>query len=358
MKTRMEEVGEIFASDNSGGNQDRGRRIPPFSGSTTGEKSSEGDPEFNRLFADRITNSQSKMNDLMTTSFLNYVELKKQALKDLQTEELNQSHTAESLNPEDEQNLSFFFQEVDQIKTQMAEITTLLQDLQSLNEEAKSAITFGILRDLRVKLDSKISSITRKVMAVKSRIESLSKSNIKNRQLSVAFSQGTAVDRTRIAVTNGLRFRFKDMLGDFASIRDKLVDDHKDDLTRKCYYPTQEAPREEMVNQINVFCAEETKKTSLDSECKERNEAAMDIKKSLDRLQQVFLDMAVLVEEQGEQIDDIEKNMESSGMYINGGTNSLYYAQQMKKKGKRKVYLIWAVGFIILLVCLIAALSS
>lgn len=209
-------------------------------------------------------------------------------------------------------------------------------------------MTFKALIDLRAQLDSKTTTITRKVMAAKSRIETLGKSNIKNCQISVQFEKGTAVDRTRIAITNGLKFRFKDMMGDFASIRGKLVDDRK-----------AETPKEEMADKICVLDVVETKKKmDLELECKERDEAAMDIKRSLDRLQQVFLDMAVLVEEQQEQMDDIEKNMESSGMYINGGTNSLHYAKQMKKKGRKKVYWIWAIGFIIVLVCLVAALSS
>lgn len=63
----------------------------------------------------------AKMNDLMTRSFLSYVELKKQAQKDLQVE-----LDIESGQP----NLSQFFHEVNGIKTEMEDITNLLFDLQ------------------------------------------------------------------------------------------------------------------------------------------------------------------------------------------------------------------------------------
>jgi syntaxin 1B/2/3 len=45
----------------------------------------------------------AKMNDLMTKSFLSYVDLKKQAQKDIEA----------NLEDSDEPNLSQFFQEVD-----------------------------------------------------------------------------------------------------------------------------------------------------------------------------------------------------------------------------------------------------
>ncbi|RVW60569.1 Syntaxin-112 [Vitis vinifera] len=98
-------------------------------------------------------------------------------------------------------------------------------------------------------------------------------------------------------------------------------------------------------------------KTGGDLVNRERNEALREIQRSLDKLRQVFLDMAVLVESQGEKMDDIEENVAIAGNFISGGTNSLVYAKQMKK-GKKWVYWVWAVGLIILLVCFISMLTS
>ena len=66
------------------------------------------------------------MNDLMTKSFLSYVELKKQAQKDLEADfDIERGQ----LNPKDEENLTQFFQEVDAIKDEMEEITNLFDKL-------------------------------------------------------------------------------------------------------------------------------------------------------------------------------------------------------------------------------------
>ncbi|KAM7524154.1 hypothetical protein LguiA_014056 [Lonicera macranthoides] len=79
----------------------------------------------------------------------------------------------------------------------------------------------------------------------------------------------------------------------------------------------------------------------------------MDIQRSLNKLHQVFLDMAILVETQGEEIEDIEQNMANEKKFMSGGTVCLFYAKQMKNRGNKWVYLVWTVVLIILLVSLI-----
>jgi len=92
----------------------------------------------------------------------------------------------------------------------------------------------------------------------------------------------------------------------------------------------------------------------MDLKNKERHEVVMDIQRSLKRLHQMFLDMVVLIETQGEKMDDIEENVTNAGNFLSGGTNSLYHANQMKKK--RKTWFLWvfAVMLIIIFVCIIS----
>ncbi|KAG8383972.1 hypothetical protein BUALT_Bualt04G0069400 [Buddleja alternifolia] len=299
-----------------------------------------------------------KMNDLMTKSFLSYVELKKQAQLDVeQDKDLELGH----LSRTDEDNLSHFFREVEVIKTDMKEITDLLLDLQNLNEETKSTHSAKILRGLRDRMDSDMVSVLRKAKIVKSRLELLDKSNIANRNISSTYSEGTAVDRTRVLTTNGLRIKLKDIMNGFQALREKILSDYKEGLRRRYYNATGEYPSEEVIEKlvtgngkVEIF----ENRTEMNLENKERHEAVMDIWRSLNKLHQVFLDMAVLVETQGEQIDDIEHNVAKAGSFISGGTNSLFYAKQMKKEGKRWMCLVLAVGVIILLVCLVAMLTN
>lgn len=300
------------------------------------------------------------MNDLMTKSFLSYVELKKQIQMDVEAEEADIEKG--ELKPKDEENLSQFFEEVAAIKTVMEEITNLVLDLHNLNEETKSTHSAKVLHGLRDRMDSNAVAILRKAKVVKARLEAIDKSNVRNRKISEAYREGSPVDRTRISVTNGLRSKLRDMMNDFNSLRESIVRDHRESLKRRYYNATGSEASEEVVEKMitgSVQIEEFEGKTVVgDLVNRERNEALKEIQRSLDKLHQVFLDMAVLVESQGERMDDIEHNVAIAGDFINGGTNSIFYAKQMKKKGKKWVYWVWAVGFIILLVCFISMLTT
>ncbi|RYQ80157.1 hypothetical protein Ahy_Scaffold1g106746 isoform E [Arachis hypogaea] len=277
------------------------------------------------------------MNDLMTKSFLSYVELKKQVMKDLENE---RDIEAGQLNPTqlEDPNLTQFFQEVDAIKVEMEEITNLLFDLQQLNEEAKSTHSAKVLRGLRDRMESDMVAVLRKAKIIKARLEVLDQSNIANRTLSES-----------------------DMMNEFQSLRDKILSDYKEDLKRRYYSATGEVPSEEVMDKMisgSLKVEFLAGKTDADMGNQVRHEAVMDIQRSLNKLHQVFLDMAILVETQGEKLDNIEDNMASAGNYIHGGTNSLYYANQMKKKNHKWWCWVCAVGLIVLLVCFIAMLTS
>ena len=111
-----------------------------------------------------------KMNDLMTRSFLDYVDLKKQVMEDIQSEQDLETGKLDSI---DEQNLSKFFEEVKAIKIDMEEITNLLIDLQDLNEESRSIHSAKILKGIRDRVNSDMVTILRKAKKIKSRLETL-----------------------------------------------------------------------------------------------------------------------------------------------------------------------------------------
>ncbi|KAH6812697.1 syntaxin of plants 112 [Perilla frutescens var. frutescens] len=296
------------------------------------------------------------MNDLMTNSFLSYVDLKKQAQIDVEQE--RDLEMGQEIIQKDEENLSRFFNQVEGIKNEMQEITDLLHDLQSLNEETKSTYSTKILRGLRDRMDSDMVAVLRKTNVVKARLDALDESNAANRKVSVTYAEGSAVDRTRVSTTSGLRVKLRDIMNGFKDLREKIMADYKDGLRRRYYNTTGECPSEQVIEEmvsgngkIRVF-------EERDSENRERHEAVMDIWRSLNKLHQVFLDMAVMVEAQGQQIDDIEHNVATAASFVSGGTNSLFYAKQMKKESRKWVCWVWGVGFIIVLVCLVALLTN
>ncbi|OIT07120.1 PREDICTED: syntaxin-112-like [Nicotiana attenuata] len=284
------------------------------------------------------------MNDLMTKSFLSYVDLKKQAMLDL---EAGPDIEMGQLDPADERNLSKFFEEVAAIKSDMEEINNLLFNLQDLNVKTKSAPSTKILQGLRDQINSDIITVLRKAKIIKTRLELLDKSNLENRG---AYKEGSSVDRTRISVTNGLRNKLRDMMNDFQCLRENIVAEHKEGLRRQYCSANGEEPSEEAIEKMMQERIFEGK-----VEKEQRHEAVKEIQKSLIELHQVFLDMAVMVETQGDQMNNIEQNVVNAGGYVNDGMKELDRAKRMKR---RRTWACWigAVVLVFLLLCLIAIL--
>lgn len=68
---------------------------------------------------------------------------------------------------------------------------------------------------------------------------------------------------------------------------------------------------------------------------KTNDSAVKDLEQSLLELHQIFLDMAVLVEAQGEMLDSIEKQVARSVEYVQSGTAALQDAKQLQKSTRK-----------------------
>lgn len=83
-------------------------------------------------------------------------------------------------------------------------------------------------------------------------------------------------------------------------------------------------------------------------EIQERHDAVKDMEKNLKELHQVFLDMAVLVQAQGEQLDDIESHVARANSFVRSGAQQLQTARKHQKNTRK-----WTCYAIILLLVII-----
>lgn len=83
-----------------------------------------------------------------------------------------------------------------------------------------------------------------------------------------------------------------------------------------------------------------------------RHDAAKEIEKSLLELHQLFLDMAVMVQVQGEKMDDIEHHVINASHYVNDGTKNLKIAKDHQRSSRRCM----CIGIILLLVIILVVI--
>ncbi|PKA66046.1 Syntaxin-124 [Apostasia shenzhenica] len=242
-------------------------------------------------------------------------------------------------------NLDKFFEDVESIKDELKEIERAHRSLNESNESLKTLHSPAAVRDLRTRMDSDVAQALKKAKLIKLRLESLDRSNAANRSLP-GCGPGTSTDRTRSSVVAGLRKKLRDQMEAFGELRRRVAADHREAVERRYYAVTGEKADEATVEAMaaaegegeGILRAAMEGRGAVEAavaEMRERKGAAQELERSLVELHQVFLDMAVMVEAQGHQIDDIESQVGRARSFVDRGVQQLHQARQHQKNTRK-----------------------
>ena len=296
----------------------------------------------------------------MTKSFMSYVDLKKAAMKDVDLEAGPADLELSSSTTTMDSDMGLFLEEAEKVKTEMNNLREILDRLQQANEESKSLHKPEALKSLRTRINSDIVTVLKNARTIQSQLEEMDRANAANRRLS-GLKQGTpAIYRTRIAVTNGLRKKLKELMMEFQGLRQRMMTEYKETVGRRYFTVTGENPNDEIIEKIISNGGEEFLSKAIQEhgrgkvletvvEIQDRHDAAKEIEKSLLELHQVFLDMAVMVEAQGEKIDNIEHHVMHASHYVKDGTKNLQSAKKYQKSSRKWM----CIGIILLLILIL-----
>ena len=152
---------------------------------------------------------------------------------------------------------------------------------------------------------------------------------------------------------------------EFQALRQKMMSEYKETVGR-CYYTvTGEYPEDDMIEKIisngvgegeilTHAVQEHGRGKVLETviEIQGRHDAAKEIERSLLELHQVFLDMAVMVEAQGEQMDNIEHHVINASHYVQDGTKNLKQAK-VYQRGSRKCMCIGIIALLVIILLIV-----
>ncbi|CAN4089647.1 unnamed protein product [Withania somnifera] len=269
------------------------------------------------------------------------------------------SHSIEMGDTTSGVNLDKFFKDVEAIKDDLKGLEKLYGQLQSANEKSKTLHNAKAVNELRSKMDDDVSMALKKAKFIKVHLEALDSANASNRNLP-GCGPGSSSDRTRTSVVNGLRKKLQESMNQFNELRQKMASEYREIVQRRYYTVTGEKPDEEVLDtlistgQSETFLQkaiqEQGRGQVMDTvmEIQERHDAVKEIARNLKELHQVFLDMAVLVESQGEQLDDIESQVNRANSFVRGGAQQLQVARKHQKNTRK-----WTCFAIILLLIII-----
>lgn len=256
-------------------------------------------------------------------------------------------------------NLEKFFQDTEIIKTELNQLQTLHSQLQSSHDQSKTLHNAKSIKDLRSQMDKDVTLSLKKAKLIKSHLESLDRSNAATLKLP-GCGPGSSSDRTRSSVVNSLRKKLQISMNSFSHLRERIATEYRDIIERRYIMVTGEKADESTMDLLIETGESETfmqkaireqgRGQVMDTvlEIQERHQGVKEIEKNLKELHQVFMDMAVLVESQGEQLDDIESQVGRASSFVRDGAQQLAVARKHQKNTRK-----WTCCGIILLLIII-----
>ncbi|CAM8927427.1 unnamed protein product [Rhodiola kirilowii] len=256
-------------------------------------------------------------------------------------------------------NLDKFFSDVESIKDQLKEIESIHRRLLDSHEQIKTLHTSKSIKHLQSKMDADVTLALKKAKLIKTGLESLDRSNVANRSLPGS-GPGSSSDRTRTSVVNGLRKKLQNSMNSFVALRQLISAEYRETVQRRYFTVTGENADEKTLDVLIESGESETflqkaireqgrgRVMDTIAEIQERSDVVLEMEKNLRELHQVFLDMAVLVETQGQELDDIESQVLRANSFVRDGTEQLQTARKLQKNSRK-----WACYAIIIVLVIV-----
>ena len=136
-------------------------------------------------------------------------------------------------------------------------------------------------------------------------------------------------------------------MAEFQDLRARLQSEYREVVEHRYFAVTGEQADEKTLDHLietgeseTIFqkaMMEQGRGQILDTvaEIQERHDAVKELERKLLELHQIFLDMSVLVEAQGEMLDNIENQVSKSVDYVHRGQVSLIQARKYQKSSRK-----------------------
>jgi len=240
------------------------------------------------------------------------------------------------------------FAAADEAGAGVAEVRAALQRLRALHASELEACRPAEIQELRRSMVADTAATSRAAQRVRAQIEALARRGC---------APGSAAERMRDNLAVSLELRLRDAMADFAQLRAALRGDHEAVLARRYAAVAGRAPSAEEVRALeeaphDAAAALLRRATAtaggaapglaeqVVEEVAARHDALLDLEGAMSQLTQMFLDLATLVDSQGDTVDSIESQVAKSAAYGERGRAAVASARRHQRAARRKALLV------------------
>ncbi|TQD90189.1 hypothetical protein C1H46_024217 [Malus baccata] len=258
------------------------------------------------------------MNDLLTDSFVGEARAQTSGTDDIEMgRPVPHSYS--------DAGMDTFNKQIQEIEKQVDKLSGLLKKLKDANEESKSVTKASAMKAIKKRMEKDIDEVGKIARGIKVKLEAISKDTLRQR---IQDEYREVVERRVITVT-GTR-------PDEETIDNLIETGNSEQIFQKA---VQEQGRGQVLNTLE--------------EIQERHDTVKEIEKKLLDLHQIYLDMAVLVDAQGEILDNIESQVTNAVDHVQSGNTALQKAKKLQKNSRK-----WMCIAIIILLIIVAIIVA
>eukprot|EP00002_Diphylleia_rotans_P007529 TRINITY_DN1711_c0_g1_i1.p1 TRINITY_DN1711_c0_g1~~TRINITY_DN1711_c0_g1_i1.p1 ORF type:complete len:293 (-),score=70.29 TRINITY_DN1711_c0_g1_i1:311-1189(-) len=264
------------------------------------------------------------------------------------------------LNPDGEGNGGFmdtFFQDVGLIKNRMANVRRNLERLTVLQEKAVTATRQG--DSTSEEIQDLMDATNGECVAIKSRLKEM------EAQIKKAQGDSTAQERIRKNMYGTLSKQFIELMSLYQEKQSKYKSQIRDKTERQLKIVNPEITKEQVDRVVEeganaqIFVdAMADKYSQVYNDVLDRHNEILKLESSIAELHQLFVDMSILVEAQGELLNQIEHCVSQSVTYTAKGVKELQKANDYAKSSRKKMCFLMVLFLVILIVILFPMLAS
>ncbi|XP_064620414.1 syntaxin isoform X8 [Lineus longissimus] len=253
-----------------------------------------------------------------------------------------------------------FFEQVEEIRGMIDTIATKVDDV----KKKHSAILSAPQTDEKVKseLEELMSDIKKTANKVRGKLKVIEQ-NIEQEEHSNKSSADLRIRKTQHAT---LSRKFVEVMNDYNACQIDYRERCKGRIQRQLEITGKTTTNEELEDMLEsgnpaiftqgIITETQQAKQSL-ADIEARHADIMKLEKSIKELHDMFMDMAMLVESQGEMIDRVEYNVEQSVNYVETAVADTKKAVKYQSSARRKKIMI-LICVVVLLVIIIGAVAG